>query len=290
MPSCKEVRAEQQRSRRQQFGLRNPWNSPGDIAKRAENLSRVHKSRLAHMVKQCIMCGANELTNRMTDAIRSAFKKHPSLINYEYRKCHPTFRGMPKVFDDMEKRLPQRVMANMRERNETMAWDLQHVRAGAFIADPDVRFTRVLGYDSRFRAHWPDYRRTPFSIACAFDRTKIVHMLVTEFDCTCIEEKGLKLIDEHGVEHEWLMTGFDLAIEFGCVATFKLLRDLSITYPHVTKALKYAEYSQQYCLALCYRNVGNYLFSHYNLTFKHDALVYALERPNCGCDFCMEGK
>ena len=67
---------------------------------RAENLSRVHKSRLAHVVKQCIMCGANELTNRMTDAIRSAFKKHPSLINYEYRKCLPTFRGMPKVFDD----------------------------------------------------------------------------------------------------------------------------------------------------------------------------------------------
>ena len=112
MPSCKEVRAEQQRSRRQQFGLRNPWNSPGDIAMRAENLSRVHKSRLAHMVKHCIMCGENELTNRMTDALRNAFKKHPSLINYKCCKCHLAFCGMPKVFGNMEKRLPQRVMAN----------------------------------------------------------------------------------------------------------------------------------------------------------------------------------
>ena len=39
-------------------------------------------------------------------------------------------------------------------------------------------------------------------------------------------ESGLTLIDAHGKERDWGMTGFDLAVEFGCLETFEMLCEL----------------------------------------------------------------
>ena len=98
------------------------------------------------------------------------------------------------------------------------------------------------------------------SVACAFDRTEMVRMLVVQFHCNAhAAEQGLVLVDQHGTEHEWCMTGFDLAVEFGCLATLDLLCELSATHPHVIESIAYVGISHEDCRALCTRNVGNRL-------------------------------
>ena len=49
-----------------------------------------------------------------------------------------------------------------------------------------------------------------------------LRILVVTFRRQCYMEEGLTLVDEAGEEREWVMTGFDLAIEFGCLSTFGL--------------------------------------------------------------------
>ena len=53
------------------------------------------------------------------------------------------------------------------------------------------------------------------------------------------------------------MTGFDLAVEFGCVATLELLYELGSAHPHVTEAVEYADLSTSECRALCKKKLEN---------------------------------
>ena len=122
-------------------------------------------------------------------------------------------------------------------------------------------FCSIDGYDSHDRKRWPNYRRSAFTLACAFDRCKIVRALVVELHCELDirtnYEDGIVLIDENGHEREWIMTGFDLAIEFGSLDTLALLCELEKEHPGCAAAVHYAGRSHDECRTLCLRNVGN---------------------------------
>ena len=108
------------------------------------------------------------------------------------------------------------------------------------------------------------YRRTPFTLACAYNRREIVRALVVEFGCALDartnkvnEEEGLVLVDEHGNEREWRMTGLDLCIEFGSLETFDLLVTLESAHPLVTASAEYRGMSHAMRRALCKQNEKN---------------------------------
>ena len=76
-------------------------------------------------------------------------------------------------------------------------------------------------------------------------------------------EHGLVLIDEDGLEREWRMTGLDLTVEFGCLATFDLLLELGNAHPRVLESVEYSDLSHEGCRVLCLRNMCNKLQSKY---------------------------
>lgn len=291
MPSGHEDRMDQQRARREALQEKFPWDSPGDLQRRAKNKAQVHKSRVAGKIKALIMSDGKTERSQLDNAMRHALEKFPSLVDFEYRKCLPTFQGMPSMFAEMETRSPQRVMRDMRRARTKLSWSLKHMRA-SIDSDADSCLTEIIGYESQWRKDWPDYRRTPFSVACAFDRTEMVRMLVVQFHCNAhAAEQGLVLVDQHGTEHEWCMTGFDLAVEFGCLATLDLLCELSATHPHVIESIAYVGISHEDCRALCTRNVGNRLQPLWEPAFVIRALeLYTNTRNDCDCDFCTGNK
>ena len=187
--------------------------------------------------------------------LSEALSKFDVLVDYEYRNSIPTFLGMPDMFREMQQMNPQRVMHDMRSHDKEMTWNMSHSKA---LHDGTAeKYCRLAGYDSQFRKEWPDYRQSPFSLACAFDRAEIVRALVVQFGCDCPMEHGLVLIAENGLEREWQMTGLDIAVEFGCVATFDLLCELGEAHPHAIKSIEYADVSHEDCRVLCMRNMGN---------------------------------
>ena len=80
------------------------------------------------------------------------------------------------------------------------------------------------------------------------------------------------LIAENGLEREWQMTGLDIAVEFGCVATFDLLCELGEAHPHAIKSIEYADVSHEDCRVLCMRNMGNRPQAHFDAERALDSL------------------
>ena len=285
MPSGQFERLEQQRARREAERQRNPWDSATDISRREKALALRHKSRAADKLKAVIMCNSESDRVRLDAAICTAFRKFPSLINYPFRKCTPTFAGMPDLFSDMQRRHPQRPMQDWLRKGQTMSLTISH---SAVSHGHVLHFRRIEGFDSSSRKTWPNYRRSPFTLACAFNRTEIARALVVEFKCDLgvpNVEEGLVLIDAHGRERSWRMTGFDLTVEFGCLATFDMLCALENTHPHVTAAIEYAGMEHADLRALCKRNERNKPTSQ----FDADAAVQGLElfaTHDCKCKFC----
>ena len=292
MPSSKEDRLEQQRARREAVREKFHCHSPEEEKRRKEELGGRHKSRVAKKLKAVIASDNDEKRADLDAAIRSAFEKFPSLVNHEYRKCLPTFCGLPDALAELEihPHKEQRIMKRARKEETDMTCTISH--AWACTDGTAVRFSLVRGYDSHDRRAWPDYRRSPFTIACAYDRVDIARMLVVAFGCDPHIETGLILVDEDGDEWAWEMTGFDLTIEFGCVRTFEMLCEIGDTNPNATYAVGYAGFSQRECRMLCNKNQGNCL-----RVYPDDAEgaiesleVYTGENHKCDCSFCVQNK
>jgi hypothetical protein len=289
MPSPHKRRLEQQRARRERGHEQFPWDSPGDLERRKKQTSGVHKSRVAKKIKAVIASNNDEKRADLDAATRSAFERFPSMVNHEYRKCLPTFCGLPGALAELEihPHKEQRIMKRAREETKDMACTISH--AQACIDGTVVRFSSVLGYDSHDRRAWPDYRRSPFTIACAYDRADIARALVVAFDCAPHIETGLVLVDEDGNERVWGMTGFDLTIEFGCIRTFEMLCEIGEFYPDATYAMEYAGLSQREHRTLCNRNRGNYLcVGPDDAEGAIESLeVYTGKNHDCDCSFCI---
>jgi len=127
------------------------------------------------------------------------------------QKSLPTFSGLGSLFWDMQARHPQLPMRNLRRDGRTNTCPIRHAQTRGH---DEVSFTSIAGYGSCYRTAWPNYRRSPFTLACAFNRSAIVRALVVDFSCVLDHntnnEDGLVLIDEQGRERHWSMTGFDL--------------------------------------------------------------------------------
>ena len=253
---------------------------------------------MAEKLKAAIMCdGGNDAGRRRLDtAICDALRRFGSLVNYKYRKSVPTFQGMSELFGQMQERAPQAAIRKMKREGETVSSRIHHFQV--WRGEKEVRFSRIKGCDSSSRQAWPNYRRSLFTLACAFDRCEIVRALVVEFSCeldheTNIED-GLTLIDENGREREWHMTGFDLSIEFGCLATFEVLCALEHAHPGVAAAVEYAGLTHETCRALCKHHSKNKLESHFDASGTAEALeLFASGQRqslhDCKCAFCTHG-
>ena len=103
----------------------------------------------------------------------------------------------------------------------------------------------------------------------------IVRALVVDFqwkpDCATFEE-GFVLIDDKGCERSWIMTGFDLTVEFGSLATFELLLALEHTHPQATASSEYYNIPYDDPRALCKHNQKNRLTSCYDARITADTL------------------
>ena len=176
-------------------------------------------------------------------------------------------------------------MKPARDKDENAALLLRHSQAA--VDGTSLSFPELKGYDSPFRKEWPDYRRSSFTLACALDRTEIVRMLIVTFSCASYMEGGLVLVDEDGEERDWAMTGFDLTIEFGCLATLELLCKLGSAHPDAVYAVEYSGLSHDECRALCKKNTGNRLHVESNPADALEALRhYTTRECLLKCDFC----
>ena len=287
MPSGHLERLDQQRARREAEKQKNPFNSPASLLRRKKELAQRHKSRVAEKLKAAIMCDSLSTRSHLDATIRATLRKFSSLVNYSFRKCTPTFVGMPSLFDDMQRRHPQEPMRKLRRKGQEVSLRISHVQNSHSAA---VKFCRISGFDSSFRKSWPNYTRSPFTLACAFDRSEIVRTLVVDFECDLGEsniEDGLVLIDENKHEREWHMTGFDLTVEFGCLATFDLLCALEGAHPHVVAAVEYAGIEHEDCRVLCMRNARNKLTSCGDPMQAIVSLkLYTDDSHDCECAFC----
>jgi hypothetical protein len=240
--------------------------------RRATNTADKHKSLVAAKLKAGIMADSSRDRDRLDAAVPGLLRKFGSLVNHTYQKCQPTFNGMPSLFSDMQVRQPRLPMRDLRREGHTVSMTVCHTQTRGY---DEVRFTSIRGYDSVYRAAWPNYRRTPFTLACAFDRPVIVRALVVDFqcklDCTTFEE-GLVLIDDKGCERAWIMTGFDLTVEFGSLATFELLLALEHTHPQATASVEYYNIPHDDLRALCKHNQKNRLASCYDARITADTL------------------
>ena len=151
---------------------------------------------------------------------------------------------MPKLFTKIQKGHPQREMKDARSKGGIGTCSISHVQT--FSGEKPLKFCSIDGYESCFRRQWPNYRRSPFTAACAFDRSEIVRMLVVDFKCDLGQthlpsrgnvEDGLELVDERGQTCDWHMTGFDLTIEFA--AGKKLKKDVRQFMFKLTKVRVY---------------------------------------------------
>ena len=142
MPSGQFERLEQQRARREAERQRNPWDSATDISRREKALALRHKSRAADKLKAVIMCNSESDRVRLDAAICTAFRKFPSLINYPFRKCTPTFVGMPDLFGDMQRRHPQRPMQDWQRIGQTISLTICHA---AVLHGHGLNFRRIEG-------------------------------------------------------------------------------------------------------------------------------------------------
>ena len=144
----------------------------------------------------------------------------------------------------------------------------------------------VKGYELLDRTKWPDYRRSALTLACAFDRSDLVRALVVDFEGSMASnlEYGIVLVSEDGQERVWEMSGFDVAIEFGCLKTLKLLCDLEQAHPYVTKTIEYANIAREDCFELC-GQMGNKLDSAYASRVVLSSLRGWTDKI-CECRFC----
>ena len=285
MPSGREKRRQQQRARRAEHRKTFPWDSPEDLEMRKARLALLHKSRIAARIKAVIMCTDKSMESELDEAVCKAFRKYREMVDFEFRKCVPTFAGMPDFFFALQQ--PTSPGVNAKPQQRAISCTISHVSAA--LDRTPTRFDFVKGYESHRRA-WPDYRRSAFTMACAFDRSGIVRALIVDFDCSmgCSNlEHGIVLIDQNGGERDWGMTGFDLAIEFGCLRTLQLLFELEPKEPSVTFSIRHANISRDDCYDLCKKNVGNTL----NSAYKPHVVLGALRLwtdNECECDFCSE--
>jgi hypothetical protein len=241
--------------------------------RRATNTADKHKSRVAAKLKAGIMADSRRDRERLDAAVLGLLRKFGSLVNHVYQKCQPTFNGMPSLFSDMQVRQPRLPMRDLRREGKPVSMTICHTQ---IYRHDEVKFTSIAGYDSVYRAAWPNYRRTPFTIACAFDRPVIVRALVVDLQCkldhNTNQEEGLVLIDDKGAERAWIMTGFDLTVEFGCLATFELLLALEHSHPNAAAACEYYGMPHDDLRALCKHNKKNRLTSCYDAKITADTL------------------
>ena len=266
--------------------------------RRNANLSDKHRSRVAIHLRTGIMADSKDDRARLDAAVCGLLRKWPSLARRVWTKNHPTFNGMPDVFGDMQKRHPQLPMRDLRRGASGVCMRIAHTQA---TDSGEVKFTSIAGYDSIYRTAWPSYRRTPFTLACAYNRREIVRALVVEFGCALDartnkvnEEEGLVLVDEHGNEREWRMTGLDLCIEFGSLETFDLLVTLESAHPLVTASAEYRGMSHAMRRALCKQNEKNKIASCADASRAAEGLEFYTEDTICigdsKCDFCAGNK
>lgn len=292
MPSGQIKRLEQQRTRREN-------QTDDDKAKRrAANLADKHRSRVADKLRTAIMADSKSQRNRLDAAVCGLLRKFPSLVNRTWEKNHPTFNGMPSLFEDMQGRHPQLPMRDLRSGGRGVCMRILHSQV--LPGGNEVKFTSLRDFESSFRTAWPNYKRSPFTLACAFDRSDIVRALVVEFACmlnmNTNREIGLVLVDEHGNERPWIMTGLDLTIEFGCLETFELLLALEHEHPHVTWSIAYRDIEDDERRALCKSHRNNKLAS----AADPDRAATKLEEITsgadvlgtsaCKCNFCSGNK
>ena len=289
MPSNGLERLKQQRARRAEQAK---LPSGSSTKKQEATTANLHKSRMACRILDAIMCDSGRDRYQVDKAIQEALRKYSSLVHHVYRKCMPTFNGMPSLFTEMQKRHPQRPMRDKRLKGDTTACHITHVQTCH--SGHELHFCRINGYSTCFRKQWPNYRRSLFTVACAFDRSAVVRMLVEEFKCDLDkdgmnEEDGLVLVDKNGNERKWQMTGFDLAIEFGCVRTFDLLCALSKTYPSLTATFEYADTPIADLREMCKLNHENRLTSYFDAEKIATALGMMTD-DSCKCAFCAGNK
>lgn len=222
MPSGREKRRQQQKARRTERREMFPLHSPKDLEVRKAGLALLHKSRIAACIKAVIMCTEKSVESELDEAVCKAFRKYRKMFEFEFRKCVPTFAGMPDFFFALQQLASPGVKLIQEARRQQPAISCTISHASAALHRTPARFDLVKGYESLDRRAWPDYRRSAFTMACAFDRSGIVRALIVDFDCSigCSNlEHGIVLIDQNGEERDWGMMGFDLAIEFGCLRT-----------------------------------------------------------------------
>ena len=290
MPSKRLEKLQQQRSYRLAESKQRP-SSAACLKRREAKTASDHKSRVAKRLLDAIMCDSGRDKHQLDARIRATLSKYSSLVNHEYRKCMPTFNGMPSLFSEMQKRHPQKLLKDARSKGISgcRIAHFQTLRSGK-----QVSFVRINGYDSCNRRQWPNYCRSLYTTACAFDRTDVVRMLVVDFKIgleTRSQEDGLELVNEHGGVREWAMTGFDLAIEFGSLATFDLLRGLADTYPGITSGIQYSKMPYADLRAICERNQKNRLTSCFDAEFLAISLELDTANSNkCKCTFCDGNK
>ena len=265
--------------------------------RRAANTADKHKSRVADKLRAAIMADSKRDRERLDVAVPCLLRKFGSLVDHVYQKSRPTFNGMPSLFSDMQVRQPRLPMQTLRREGKPVAMTICHTQT---YGHDEVKFTSIAGYDSVYRTAWPNYRRSPFTLACAFDRPVIVRALVVDLQCkldhNTNHEEGLVLIDEKGNRRAWMMTGLDLTVEFGSLATFELLLALEHTHPDVTAAVEYYGMPHDDLRALCKHNQKNKLTSCYDAKIAADALEAMTHRTIgigtawCSCDFCAGNK
>ena len=289
MPSGQAKRLVQQRDRRED-------ETPAQKKQRlSANLSDTHRSRVANQLRLAIMADSKDHRARLDTAVCGLLRRWPSLANRVWRRNDPTFNGMPDLFGDMQSRHPQLPMRDLRQEGKGVGMRIAHTQTFGY---DEVKFTSIAGFTSAYRTAWPSYRRSPFTLACAFNRVEIVRSLVVEFSCArnfaANIEAGLVLIDEHGNERAWRMTGLDMCIEFGCLETFDLLVMLETAYPKVTASVEYRNISHAVRRALCKHNEKNKIASRVDASRAAESLEYYTETGICAeeskCDFCAGNK
>ena len=75
---------------------------------------------MAGKIKAVVMCDSDDKRPQLDAAVAAALEKFPSLVDFQYRKCTPTFRGLPDVFAalETEPHRGQRIMKRMRDEDK----------------------------------------------------------------------------------------------------------------------------------------------------------------------------
>ena len=129
---------------------------------------------MAIQLRLAIMADSKDDRAQLDAAVCGLLRKWPSLANRVWRRNDPTFNGMPDLFGDMQKRHPQLLMRDLRQDGKEIGMRIAHTQT--FGCD-EVHFSSIAGYNSCSRTAWPSYRRSPFTLACAFNRCEIVRAL-----------------------------------------------------------------------------------------------------------------